>query len=75
MTVNVTLTFPESVLKWIDRERGEIKRSSYVIRLLQQTRESKKQNLKKLPQGSHKVGAPQGFTCDSPVKITGCDKE
>jgi hypothetical protein len=57
MTVNVTLTFPEPVLEWIDMERGEIKRSTYVIRLLQQTHENKKQNLKKLPQGSQKVGA------------------
>jgi hypothetical protein len=37
MTVNVTLTFPETVLERIDRERGEIKRSTYVIKLLQQT--------------------------------------
>jgi hypothetical protein len=37
MTVNVALTFPETVLERIDRERGEIKRSTYVIKLLQQT--------------------------------------
>ena len=41
MAVNVSVTFPETVLEWIDRERGEIKRSTYVIKLLQQTHEDK----------------------------------
>jgi hypothetical protein len=58
MTVNVTLTFPEPVLEWIDMERGEIKRSTYVIRLLQQTHESKKNNLRRLSQASQKVAHP-----------------
>lgn len=77
MTVNVTLTFPETVLERIDRERGDIKRSTYVIKLLEQTHKEKESkiednssdnsdeysrlneidSLKKLPQGSHKVGA------------------
>jgi hypothetical protein len=46
MTVNVTLTFPEPVLKWIDMERGEIKRSTYVIKLLQRTHENNEYVLK-----------------------------
>lgn len=67
MTVNVTLTFPETVLERIDRERGEIKRSTYVIKLLQQTyqkrlveidsvtsRQSKRRPLRTTPE----VGGP-----------------
>jgi hypothetical protein len=48
MAVNISVTFPETVLEWIDRERGEIKRSTYVIKLLKQTHETKT-DLKKLP--------------------------
>lgn len=70
MTVNVTLTFPETVLERIDRKRGEIKRSTYVIKLLQLTHEGrvlesdgdsrqddiKKANLKETLQTASKVG-------------------
>jgi hypothetical protein len=49
MTVNISVTFPEPVLEWIDKERGAIKRSTYVIKLLQQTRDNKTDNFKKLP--------------------------
>jgi hypothetical protein len=41
MAVNVSVTFPEAVLEWIDRERGEIKRSTYVVKLLQQSYKEK----------------------------------
>jgi metal-responsive CopG/Arc/MetJ family transcriptional regulator len=35
MTVNVTLTFPEKVLKKVDEKRQEVNRSRYVIKLLE----------------------------------------
>jgi hypothetical protein len=66
MTVNVTLTFPEPVLEWIDMERGEIKRSTYVIRLLRLTHENKmekplattKAGHRSLPKAQAKVTVP-----------------
>jgi hypothetical protein len=48
MAVNISVTFPEPVLEWIDKERGEIKRSTYVIKLLKQSHEKKTDDLKKL---------------------------
>jgi hypothetical protein len=57
MAVNISVTFPETVLEWIDKERGEIKRSTYVIKLLQQTHENKAN--KKLSQASQKVAHPR----------------
>jgi hypothetical protein len=41
MTVNVTLTFPEEVLERIDKERGQIKRSTYVIKILKEQEQRK----------------------------------
>jgi hypothetical protein len=35
MTINVTLAFPEAILKKIDRHRGDINRSKFVVRLLE----------------------------------------
>jgi metal-responsive CopG/Arc/MetJ family transcriptional regulator len=35
MSVNITLSFPEKVIRRIDKERGDINRSKFVLRLLE----------------------------------------
>jgi metal-responsive CopG/Arc/MetJ family transcriptional regulator len=37
MTINVTLSLPELVINRIDKERGDINRSRYITRLLEQS--------------------------------------
>lgn len=72
---NVTITgfsIPKDLLRRIEIERGDISRSKFLSKLVEQALES--DSLKKLPQGSHKVGAPRD-SCDSQVKTTRCYKE
>ena len=33
--INVTLSFPESLIKKIDSDRGDVNRSKFVLRLLE----------------------------------------
>ena len=35
MSVNITLTLPEKIIDKIDKERGDVNRSKYVLRLLE----------------------------------------
>jgi metal-responsive CopG/Arc/MetJ family transcriptional regulator len=35
MSVNITLTLPEKILQKIDKDRGDVNRSRYVLRLLE----------------------------------------
>jgi hypothetical protein len=42
MSVNITLSFPEKVINRIDKERGDINRSKFVLRLLEKAYTSKK---------------------------------
>jgi metal-responsive CopG/Arc/MetJ family transcriptional regulator len=44
MSINITLTLPEKVIQKIDKERGDINRSKYVLRLLQRAYRENKLN-------------------------------
>jgi hypothetical protein len=44
MSVNVTLLFPENVIRRIDKERGDVNRSKFVLRLLEKAYTEKKLN-------------------------------
>jgi hypothetical protein len=35
MSVNISITLPENVLHWIDKGRGDINRSKYILKLLE----------------------------------------
>ena len=35
MSVNISITLPENVLQWIDKVRGDINRSKYIVKLLE----------------------------------------
>jgi hypothetical protein len=35
MSVNITITLPEAIIEKIDRERGDVNRSKFVLRLLE----------------------------------------
>jgi len=35
MSVNISITLPENVLQWIDKVRGDINRSRYIVKLLE----------------------------------------
>lgn len=41
MSVNVTLTLPETIIHKIDNERGDVNRSKYVLRLLERAYQEK----------------------------------
>lgn len=43
MSVNVTLTFPESIINKIDKERGLINRSKFVVQLLEKAYENEEE--------------------------------
>jgi len=47
MSVNVTITLPEAVVQKIDKERGDIARSKYVLRLLERAYQRQSELLKK----------------------------
>ena len=36
MTINVTLTFPETIIRKIDKDRADVNRSRYVLRLIEE---------------------------------------
>jgi metal-responsive CopG/Arc/MetJ family transcriptional regulator len=42
MAVNITLTLPEKVISRIDKDRGDINRSKFVLRLLEKAYTEKK---------------------------------
>lgn len=42
MAVNITLTLPEKVISRIDKDRGDINRSKFVLRLLEKAYTNKK---------------------------------
>jgi metal-responsive CopG/Arc/MetJ family transcriptional regulator len=42
MSVNITLSFPENMIRRIDKDRGDINRSKFVLRLLEKVYTSKK---------------------------------
>jgi hypothetical protein len=77
MTVNVTLTFQEEMLQQIDNDRGDIKRSKFIARLLQQTYQKKQQksssenkdeDIKKRPSQSHRDGGQRQEAAIVPAK-------
>jgi hypothetical protein len=62
MTINVTLAFPEAIIEKIDRNRGDVNRSRFVLRLIEFAYE-KKQN-KKLQHLATRVGSSQVQTAE-----------
>jgi hypothetical protein len=53
MTINITLTLPEAIIQKIDKERGDIARSKYVLRLLERAYQRQNGLLKKKEDGDN----------------------
>jgi hypothetical protein len=59
MTVNITLAFPEAMIEKIDRNRGDVNRSRFVLRLIEFAYEKQRQNKKLQQSVGSQVGTSQ----------------
>ena len=72
------ISFPKKMIKTIDRERGDVSRSRFILRLLEQVCEEKKQKNSVGFQDDVKVGAmdhPVSYTVVSTSKPHSTPKE
>jgi metal-responsive CopG/Arc/MetJ family transcriptional regulator len=72
------ISFPKKMIKNIDRERGDISRSRFVLRLLEQAYEEKRQKNSVGSQDNVQVGAmdhPVSYTVISTSKLQSTPKE
>ena len=68
MTKNITVSLPESILSGIDSKRGDVNRSRYLLRIIEESYHVKQIN-KNRSQTAHGVGrsSKQSMIVDEPI--------
>jgi hypothetical protein len=76
MTVNITLTFPETVIKKIDKDRHDVNRSRYILRLIEQaylncgTKVDVKKQMELQQQKADKIGVQSPSQSTAVAEVT-----